>query len=437
MMAVKTQVAGIGVGPANLSLASLLYPTEVSNIFFDRKPQFSWHPGLQIPNASLQVSFLKDLVTLADPTNPFSFLAYLHAHGRIYHFLNARFEAVTREEFSLYLRWAADKNPNVNFDEDVIEVAFKDDFVIKTNRRVIQSDNISVAVGKVPYVPDFVAFKLGPTAFHSADYMSHAGRMGGKRVAVVGSGQSGAEVFQHLISQDAEATPASVSWISRRACYWPLDDSPFTNDLFMPCHQRYFASLNEETRRRFLTDNVLTSDGISESTLRDIYQRIYLQRFVKGKICEIEMLPARTVTHVIRETGGWVLRLAHDDVEANETLKFDVVIWATGYRNAPVPFLEPLAHRLRLAGDEFVVDDSFAAQWDGPRNRSIFVHNASRTQKGLADPNLSLLAWRSEKMLERLTGVRRGVEMIPSIISWGPVSNLMQTGAMERAGVPC
>src|SRR5262249_34599199 len=85
---------GIGVGPANLSLASLLYGhREVSNLFIERNPTFGWHDDQQIAGASLQVSPLKDLVTLADPTNVFSFLSYLHAEGRIYHFINARFDA--------------------------------------------------------------------------------------------------------------------------------------------------------------------------------------------------------------------------------------------------------------------------------------------------------------------------------------------------------
>ena len=433
----KTQIVGIGAGPANLSLASLLYPTGRSNFFFERKKEFSGHPGLQIPNASLQVSFLKDLVTLADPTNPFSFLAYLHEHGRTYHFLNARFESVTREEFTLYLKWAACKNGNIHFDEDVLEVDFADDFVVRTNRRVLRSENISVAVGKVPHIPDIAASKMGASMFHTADYMRHNDRLGGKRVAVVGSGQSGAEVFQHLISQKGATAPSHVAWISRRPCFWPLDDSPFTNDLFMPCHQRYFAALSEPRRRSFLMDHALASDGISEATLREIYRELYLQRFVSGQDGGVEMLPSRTLTHLIREGSGWLLRLTHDDMNIPETPRFDVIIWATGYKNAPLHFLDPIAHRFQRSDSEIAVDDAFAAQWDGPRNRAIFLQNAARTQKGLADPNLSLLAWRSQKIMERLTGLPSRTEPVPSVISWGPVPDVLQQAGAEFASALC
>ena len=84
-------VIGIGLGPFNLGLAALLDGVDgVSATFFDARPDFSWHPGLLLDGASLQVPFLADLVTLADPTSPHSFLNYLHTHDRLYKFNPAR-----------------------------------------------------------------------------------------------------------------------------------------------------------------------------------------------------------------------------------------------------------------------------------------------------------------------------------------------------------
>src|SRR6266852_2394846 len=41
---------GIGVGPANLSLASLMQShPEITNLFLDKKESFGWHDGQQIP----------------------------------------------------------------------------------------------------------------------------------------------------------------------------------------------------------------------------------------------------------------------------------------------------------------------------------------------------------------------------------------------------
>ncbi|MGN8544543.1 SidA/IucD/PvdA family monooxygenase [Bradyrhizobium sp. 13971] len=43
-----------------------------------------WHPGLLLAGAVMQTSPLKDLVTPADPTSAYSFLAYLHDKKRLY-----------------------------------------------------------------------------------------------------------------------------------------------------------------------------------------------------------------------------------------------------------------------------------------------------------------------------------------------------------------
>ena len=63
-------VAGIGAGPFNLSVAALLAPLgQLRSAFFDKRSSFDWHPGMMLPGAKLQTSFLKDLVTAADPTS--------------------------------------------------------------------------------------------------------------------------------------------------------------------------------------------------------------------------------------------------------------------------------------------------------------------------------------------------------------------------------
>ena len=88
-------LAGIGIGPFNLSLAAQLDAVgDLDARFFDRAPAFDWHPGMMLPDVALQTSFLKDLVTAVNPTSPWSFLAYLVAQKRFYEFLNAEFEAV-------------------------------------------------------------------------------------------------------------------------------------------------------------------------------------------------------------------------------------------------------------------------------------------------------------------------------------------------------
>ncbi len=417
----RYQCLGVGIGPSNLSLASLLYDThDISNLFVERSPYFGWHDGQQIPSATLQVSMLKDLVSLSNPTSSFSFLSYLHAHGRVYHFINAQFDAMPRQEFRNYLEWVSRRNPNLSFGEEVQCVEFDGrDFVVRTNRRHIIAENIVLGVGSRPWVPDAGAGLLGESQFHISEFLDRAKYVAGKRVCVVGGGQSGAEAVLDLISRPMDRAPRRVTWISRRANYFPIDDSPFTNDYYMPCFSNYFYGLDHKVRESFNARHVLTSDGISEATLREIYQRIYLHRFVDGAPDLVTLYPNREVTHVGSTTpNSWSLTLVNNDhAGVEEQIDTDIVIWATGFRPSSIGFLDPIASRLDRDGHELRIDDDYAVSWDGPADRNIFVQNASRGQRGLADPNLSLMAWRSQRISDRLRHVRSD-DQLPGFIDW-------------------
>lgn len=418
------ECVGVGVGPANLSLASLLHShPEVSNRFFEKRASFSWHDGQLLPSASLQVSMLKDLVSPADPANAFSFLAYLHDQGRLYHFLNAQFDAVPRQEFRNYLEWACRKNKNIVFGEEVTAVHLDDRFVIETTADTVTADNVVIGVGNQPWVPSHVAGMLGDTQFHVSDFVPKAHDLSGKRVAVVGGGQSGAEAFLDLISRPADETPRRVMWVSRRRNYFPLDDSPFTNDYFTPAFSDYFYRLDRAAREDFNTAQVLASDGISEQTLRAIYQQVYIRRFIDGAVDMCALHPGREVTRVAPAAGGrWELRMAHRDLrDVVERIEADVIVWATGFQPAEMEFLEPIAGRLEREKDEFKIDDHFAVVWDGPPGHHIFIQNAARQQRGLADPNLSLIAWRSQRIADRLRGVYTD-RQDSSFVEWSAVT---------------
>jgi lysine N6-hydroxylase len=409
---------GIGVGPANLSLASLLYGhRDLSNRFIEKKPNFGWHDGQQVDGASLQVSTLKDLVTLSDPTNEFSFLSYLHSHGRLYHFINAQFGTVPRREFRNYMEWASRRNHNVVFGEEVLSIDFDGTFIVRTTRGTVTADNIAVGVGSRPWFPLHARDAISESQFHVSEFVPKGNDLAGKRIAIVGGGQSGAEVFLDLISRPERELPRRISWISRRANFFPIDDSPFTNDYYMPSFSDYFFHLDRATRERFTARHVLTSDGISEHTLREIYQRAYVHRFIEGAVDLFALYPNREVTQV---TGNreWDITIAHNDLPgAVEHVETDVIIWATGFRPARMDFLAPIAHRLEREGDEYKVDENFAVLWDGPADRNIFMQNAARQQRGLADPNLSLIAWRAQRIVDRIRGIRTD-NHTASFIEW-------------------
>ncbi|WP_143343246.1 SidA/IucD/PvdA family monooxygenase, partial [Crossiella equi] len=110
-------LAGIGLGPFNLSLAALADAVPgLDAVFLDRQPEFRWHPGLLLEGARLQVPFLADLVTMVDPTSRWSFLNYLREHDRMFPFFFAERFHVPRTEYEHYCHWVAHSLPSCHFD---------------------------------------------------------------------------------------------------------------------------------------------------------------------------------------------------------------------------------------------------------------------------------------------------------------------------------
>ena len=146
---------GVGLGPFNLSTAALLEPVKKLNtLFFEREKEFQWHPGLLFPDATIQVSFLKDLVTLADPQSQYSFLAFLFANRRLYRFINANFTRVSRVEFNQYFRWVANRLPNLEFGQEVHSISLEDEsFIVCTSRGQARARNIILGTGLQPMIP--------------------------------------------------------------------------------------------------------------------------------------------------------------------------------------------------------------------------------------------------------------------------------------------
>ncbi|MFI9720181.1 lysine N(6)-hydroxylase/L-ornithine N(5)-oxygenase family protein [Streptomyces sp. NPDC052396] len=397
----------VGIGPANLSLAALAHPVPgLRGAHLERRADFSWHPGLLLPEATLQVSQFKDLVTLADPTSPFSFLAFLAARGRLYRFLAADFPAVLRREFDQYFQWVAGQLPALTFGAEVHSVDFHHGaFHARTARGEVRARHLVLGTGLTPDIPAAFRPFTGETLFHSGEFLLHRPETAGRRVVVVGGGQSGAEIVRHLAS--GPRPPRTLTWVSRRPSFLPLDDSPFANDLYTPDYVRHFHGLPPERRAGLLEGQKYTSDGIDLHVLRDIYQLAYQREFLDGDPDALRFLPSCTVTALEGDPGDWKLSLSSEDHRAPAALAADLVVLSTGYRYQLPGFMAPLAARLRRTGEDLEVGEDFSVSWDGPPEHRIYLQNGARHAWGVADPNLSLLSWRSAVILNSLLGETR------------------------------
>lgn len=413
-----SDLIGIGAGPANLSLAALLSPVaRVQVRLLEQRPAVSWHPGLLLPGASMQVSFLKDLVTPVAPTNPFSFLSFLVAHRRFYRFTAAGYDRPSRAEFDQYLRWVAAGLPSIEYGQRAEAVDYHADrFQVSTGGRHFAARSLALGSGPMPYTPPCARPHLGRTVFHASDYVFQR-PAAHQRVAVVGGGQTGAEVFLDLLDQGCR----EILLVTRRSNLLPLDDSPFQNELFTPHYTAKFLDLSLSTRQSLLATQRLASDGVSTDLLQRIYRRLYeLEYTGDPATARPAIWPRQELVELHPRRGGcWTLVTEHLGTGHRRSETADVVVLATGYTHDLPRYLDPLRNRIAFEEQLPVVRPDFSLVWDGPPAARIYLQNAARHTHGIADPNLSLLAWRSAVIVNSLLGrTLYDVDDHPSTIVW-------------------
>lgn len=146
----------------------------------------------------------------------------------------------------------------------------------------------------------------------------------------------------------------------------------------------------------------MTSDGITTESLLAIYRAMYHRFEVLREKPWAHLMPSRSVTALTRQETGHRLSIQHHLDGGREQLESDVVIFATGYRAVQPAFLAPLSSRLRLDEDEaFCINNDFTLEWDGPQSNRLFAVNAGMHRLGIAEPQLSLMAWRAARILNR------------------------------------
>jgi len=426
---------GVGIGPFNLSLAALLSPLpNIESKFFDARDSFIWHAGQLLPDAEIQVSHLKDLVTLVDPTNPYSFLAYLRKHKRLYRFINGKFSHVLRKEFSQYFNWVSQSLTNLHFGEAVQDLQFKKThFVMQTTERIIKGKHLSLGSGLAANVPPCAKPHLGDTVYHVKDFLKKGNQWKGKSIAIVGGGQSGAEIVQALIADDKNL-PSAINWISSRDHFAPMDESVFANEIFTPNYSNFFYALEPGTKAQLVKQQTLASDGISNKLLDAIYQRLYYLECIEQLPKIVHFLSNHQLTDIDANNGSHQLILNQQLSQATSIVNADIVILATGYKWQFPAYLSGLSDKIHLENGHFVVNEDFSIQWDGPQQNKIFVQNAARHSHGVADPNLSLMSWRSATIINSVAGETiYDLEGESSAMNWHALNSGVK-GAKELVG---
>lgn len=404
-------VVAIGVGPFNLGLACLVEPIdELDCVFLDRQPSFDWHPGMLLESATLQTPFLADLVTLADPTSPFSFLNYVKQSGHLYSFYIRESFHPLRTEYNDYCRWAAGRLTSLRFGRDVVVIEYdaKEDMyavdvaVAATGEReTYRARHLVLGTGTSPNVP-VPCRSLRDDAIHSSGYLAAKPDVQSKRsIAVVGGGQSAAEIFHDLL-EDIDERRYALIWITRSMRFFPLEYTKLTLEMTSPEYVEYFHGLPPSVRENLLVSQAPLYKGIDSELLDDIFRLLY-RKHRRGRpmtrlLTNTELTDAR-----FDEAGGYyVLDLRHLEQEQEFALSTEALVLATGYRREIPAFLSPIADR--IAWDEcgrFAVRRNYSIDLDG---RAIFVQNAELHTHGFVAPDLGMAAYRNSCIIRELLG---------------------------------
>jgi lysine N6-hydroxylase len=81
-----------------------------------------------------------------------------------------------------------------------------------------------------------------------------------------------------------------------------------------------------------------------------------------------------------------------------------MIVLGTGYGYELPEAMQPLADRISWDRDGLPVRADFSVEWDGPPELRIYAQDVARPMRGVADPNLSLMAWRSAIIANSLVG---------------------------------
>lgn len=409
-------VIGLGFGPSNLALAIAAQEIAPDRtcLFLERRPGIRWHEGMLIDGARMQISFLKDLVSLRNLASPFTFLAYTKAKGRLEKFVNLGEFRPTRLEFQDYLRWVADQFADrVRYRTEVTSVEpVSDADGGHSLWRVTASDtasgeeityygrNVVHALGGRPRLPDGVS--LGPSIVHSSGFLPHfpgrfedCGR--GYEFGVVGAGQSAGEIAAYLLERYREARVHLVipGWSLRAT-----DNNPFGNEQFFESNAADFYACDEDARAAYADELRLANYGVvEEGSLAELYRMTYADE-IRGRPRLVIHRGSRLV-RADDDGAGVTAGIADRRGDSSAELRLDGLVLATGYNRgldprmyaATLPFLE-------TGGDGAVrVTRDNRVRAAEELTCGLYVQGFAESQQGLGDTLLSLLPFRSKQIV--------------------------------------
>ncbi|MBO3143521.1 SidA/IucD/PvdA family monooxygenase [Dermatophilus congolensis] len=405
-------VIGIGFGPGNLGLAIALNEgTGIKAMFLEKQNEFRWHDGMLLPGTTMQISFLKDLVTMRNPESRYTFINYLKEHDRLPDFINRQTFTPERVEFSDYLRWVATNlDADVRYGRTVTALDHAIDDAPNGARFTITAEGpdgpeihyartVVVASGLEERLPEWaLGAELAGSGrvFHNHRLLDHLAALPEglpRNALVVGAGQSAAEVIAYLHDAGANVEAAFHGY-----GFAPADDSPFANRVFDPAAVDDFYHACEDVRRDLVQRHRYTNYAcVDESLIVDLYNREYREQ-VTGEH-RLNFHRATRVMHARLAEDGRVEVILRNRIDGTEhTTHVDAVVCATGFRSRGLSGLAP-----SLIGTETPqVSRDHHVIVNGREVPGLFIQGATESSHGLSATLLSTIAVRAGELCQAL-----------------------------------
>lgn len=416
------RLIGAGFGPANLAVGLSLseHPLNSDRLtgirFFESQPKFGWHTGMLLPNASMQISFLKDLATQRDPMSRYSFLNYLQLSGRLSEFINLRTFYPSRREFHAYLEWcSASLQSIVQYGTQVTKIeplrdqakriAYLKVTTRSSNDGLVQehlTKNVLLGCGLTPQYPQGI--RSSARIFHSADLLNRVVRMDQTRPTtfiVAGGGQSAVECILHLHENFPRGRIISVQ---PKYALLPADSSEFVNRIFNSEELVEFRRLDPEVRLQLLSDHRATNYGAVDPALIARLHRIWYEEKVSSE-SRIELRNLSRVSGIVEDDSGLRVEIESRRLDDAPISRADYLVCATGYSaRFPDFLLSPdLVNSIRrTSSGSIVVGEDHKVSFTDDCDVVLYNQVAGDLQAGLGSTLLSNIAVRAGDLADDL-----------------------------------
>ncbi|WP_181771560.1 lysine N(6)-hydroxylase/L-ornithine N(5)-oxygenase family protein [Amycolatopsis pittospori] len=417
------ELLAVGAGPSNLALAVALEELAPGlardSVLIERDQEVSWQRGMLLPEALSQVSFLKDLVTLRNPRSRFSFLNYLHDTNRLNEFVNMGSFVPYRVELADYLKWTAESLSLVDLQRgreclDITPV-WTDGTLTGWDTRVadgetIRSRYLVVGAGRDARIPDQLRTVNQDRVIHSTQYLPRIAKLRKDlpyRVAVIGAGQSAAELFCSVQNDLPECKPTMVMRSIGLNYY---ESSKFNNELFFPSHVDKFFDALPDAREQMLEEMHHTNySGLAPGTMDSLYRSVYLDR-LSGR-SRLRMITMNDITDARDEGDEVVLELTDRRTGEVQELRTDLVLLGTGFSPEMPRMVQEIAKSIGLA--EIKVTRDYRLEIDQPATAAVYLQGVNEATHGIADSLLSVLAPRANDILQDILAHRGETPSVP------------------------